>query len=417
MSGKIKYKRIVLVLITITAIVCLLSQCITQKNKNETTIAPAVFEDYSGSEKCAACHKDIYKNHISTAHYHTGQPATANFLKGHFEKGKNTYSYTPSLVVSMEKRDSGFYQVVTYKGEEKIAMRFDMVIGSGVMGQSFLTTRNNRLYQLPITWFTAANQWSISPGFPLSKVMIDRPVTARCLECHATYAQSVSGTEMEPLEFDYNKILYGVSCEKCHGPAAKHIEYHISHTADSVPKFIVNPAALSRQQQLDVCALCHGGKIPKTKPSFQFTAGKKLSDYFITDTLSDNAVKSGNVDVHGNQYGLLRASKCFRMSSAMTCNTCHNSHKNERGNDALFSSRCTGCHSTTANEFKTPTHKQVTNIQNNCIDCHMPSQDSRAIAVFLEGAQKLVASKLRTHFIGIYDEETKKFIAKMKKGK
>jgi hypothetical protein len=89
----------------------------------------------------------------------------------------------------MQKRDSGFYQVAYFKGEEKKAMRFDMVIGSGVMGQSFLTWRNNKLYQLPITYFTAADQWSNSPGFPNEKVMIDRPATARCLECHISYAE------------------------------------------------------------------------------------------------------------------------------------------------------------------------------------------------------------------------------------
>ena len=152
----------------------------------------------------------------------------------------------------------------------------------------------------------------------------------------------------------------------------------------------------------------------KTKPSFQFTAGNSLSDYFITDTLSDAAVKTGNVDVHGNQYGLLRKSKCFRMSESMTCNTCHNTHQNERGKTELFSQRCTGCHNTTATEFKTPAHMRVMTIEKNCIDCHMPSQPSRSIAVFLEGSEKLVASTLRTHFIGIYPKEIKKFINKTK---
>jgi hypothetical protein len=112
--------------------------------------------------------------------------------------------------------------VVYFKGEEKKAMRFDMVIGSGVMGQSFLSWGNNKLYQLPITFFTAANQWSNSPGLRSDKVVINKPVTSRCLECHASYAQGISGPPLEPMEFDHNKIIYGVNCEKCHGPAAKH---------------------------------------------------------------------------------------------------------------------------------------------------------------------------------------------------
>lgn len=414
MKVRIKYKKSFLVLIAITAIVCLLSQCISQQDKKESTTATTKFEDYSGSEKCMSCHKEIYENHIRTAHFLTGQPGTANFVKGHFEKGRNTFFYNPYLVLSMEKRDSGFYQVVTYQGDEKMAMRYDLVIGSGIMGQSFLRWHGDRLYQLPITYFTAADQWSISPGFPTDKVMTDRPVTSRCLECHTTFAGGIPDTAMEPVKFDRNKILYGVGCEKCHGPATKHVTYHSSHTGDSIAKYIVNPTSLSRQHQLEACAVCHGGKMQKTKPSFQFTAGKNLADYFITDTLSDAAVETGNVDVHGNQYGLLRKSKCFRMSITMTCNTCHDTHQDERGKTELFSQRCTSCHNTKTSEFKTPAHTQVMAVEKNCIDCHMPSQASRSIAVFLEGSEKLVASTLRTHFIAIYPEEIKKFINKTK---
>jgi len=314
----------------------------------------------------------------------------------------------------MQKRDSGFYQVAYFKGEEKKAMRFDMVIGSGVMGQSFLTWRNNKLYQLPITYFTAADQWSNSPGFPNEKVMIDRPATARCLECHISYAEGVSGSALEPVEFDRNKIIYGVDCQKCHGPAAKHVEYQTQHPDEKTAKYIVDPSKLSRAQQVDICALCHGGNIQKTKPSFEFTAGKILSDYFTIDTLNNYVLNSSNVDVHGNQVGLLKASKCFRMSSSMTCSTCHNTHENERGKTELFSQRCMSCHNTADEKFKTATHSQVSAIEKNCIDCHMPAQPSKSIAVFLQGEETPKASLLRSHFIGIYQDEVKKFLNKTK---
>jgi Cytochrome c554 and c-prime len=415
MGIKIKYRRSVLVLFTIIVAVFILVRCMGHENEKkpvagQTSEEPASFEEYANSEKCAGCHKEIYESHIKTAHYLTAQPAIEKYIKGSFQKGKNTYSYNPSILLSMEKRDSGFYQVVYYKGEEKKDMRFDIVIGSGIMGQSFLTWRNNQLYQLPITYFTAADQWSNSPGFPPNRVLIDRPVTSRCLECHASFAQGISGTALEPIEFDHNKIIYGVDCQKCHGPAAKHVEYQTQHPQEKMAKYIINPAKLSRVQQLDVCALCHGGNIQKTKPSFEFTAGKNLSDYFTIDTLNDIVQNSANVDVHGNQYALLRASKCFRVSTVMTCNTCHNTHENERGKVELFSQRCMSCHNPAADNFKTATHTAITAIEKNCIDCHMPSQPSKSIAVFLQGQETPKASLLRSHFIGAYPEETKKFI-------
>ncbi|MES1226379.1 MAG: hypothetical protein ABUT20_63475, partial [Bacteroidota bacterium] len=177
--------------------------------------------------------------------------------------------------------------------------------------------------------------------------------------------------------------------------------------------FIINPASLSRQQQLDACALCHGGKLQKTKPSFEFVAGDKLSDYFTYDTTTNPV--TDNIDVHGNQYGLLRASKCFRMSETMTCNTCHNPHENERGKVEIFSQRCAGCHNTNEHgngKICKMTATLGTSINNNCIDCHMPAKASRAIAVYLPGASEPVSAYIRSHFITIYPEETKKFMEK-----
>lgn len=425
MGIKIKYRHSVLVLCTMIVAVFVLVRCINQEKEKKTDQKPvesksangepARFEEYASSDKCAACHKEIYANHIQTAHYLTAQPALSKYVKGSFQKGKNQYWYNSSLLLSMEKRDSGFYQVVYYKGEEKKDMRFDIVIGSGVMGQSFLTWRKNRLYQLPITYFTAANQWSNSPGFPSDKVLIDRPVTSRCLECHASFAGSLSGPPMEPVEFDHNKIIYGVDCQKCHGPAAKHVEYQTQNPKEKNARYIVNPSRLSRLQQLDMCALCHSGNIQKKTPSFEFTAGKNLSDYFTIDTSNNMAVNSASIDVHGNQYGLLKASKCFTLSTSMTCNTCHNTHKKERGQKELFSQRCIGCHNTAAANFKTPGHNSITAIDKNCIDCHMPSQPSKSIAVILQGEETPKVSFLRSHFIAIYPEETQKFISKKKK--
>jgi mono/diheme cytochrome c family protein len=220
---------------------------------------------------------------------------------------------------------------------------------------------------------------------------------------------------MEPAAFDHNKMIYGIDCQKCHGPAAMHVEYQTRHPEEKAAKYIVNPAKLSRIRQLDVCVLCHGGNIEKTKPSFEFTAGKNLADYFVIDTSNHVIQNSANVDVHGNQYALLRASKCFKTSTTMTCNTCHNTHENERDKLELFSQRCMSCHDPAANSFKTPTHASIATIEKNCIDCHMPAQPSKSIAVFLQGQETPKASLLRTHFIGIYPEEVKKFMNKKNK--
>ncbi len=366
------------------------------------------YNDFAGSQACQSCHQDIYKSHAQTAHFRSLRLATAENIMGSFETGKNEYFYQPNLKIRMEHRDSGFYQVAYFNGEVKKAMQMDMTIGSGAMGQSFLSWRGNKLFQLPITYFTAAAQWANSPGLRADKVVIDKPVTTRCLECHTTYAEAINITDpLEPMEFDHKKIMYEIGCEKCHGAGKEHINFHSQNPNEKMAKFIVNPIHLSRQKQLDVCALCHGGNIQKTKPSFQFSVGNDLADFFVIDTTEKDIIATENIDVHGNNYGLLKASKCFKNTTTLTCNTCHNSHENQRGNIEMFSQKCVSCHNVTEKSFQTSTHSTINAIQKNCIDCHMPAQASKSIAVKLENEDVLRASLIRTHLIGIY-KQTKK---------
>jgi nitrate/TMAO reductase-like tetraheme cytochrome c subunit len=412
-------KRSAIVIFFIVSCVFILIQCINNGNdgnekKEKEASVPDIrkvnFQQFAGSATCGNCHKKIYESHSHTSHYLTSQPAIEKYIKGSFEKGKNIFPYNPSLFVEMERRDSGLYQVAYNNGVEKIARRFDIVVGSGAKGQTYLSWRNNHLFQLPISYFTAAGEWANSPGYP-NRVLFNRPVTSRCLECHSTYASTISPPNKEPEEFDHYKILFGVDCEKCHGPASKHVNYQTQNPTDTTAKYIVNPARLSRQQNLDLCGLCHGGRLQKKKPSFEFTAGDTLSDYFVHDTSSPD---TRSIDVHGNQLGLLSESKCFRQSG-LTCVTCHNPHENERGKVALFSARCMTCHNKEHGTFCKINPAQVSSIRSNCIDCHMPRQPSMSIALLLPGQQVPTAALIHTHFIKVYPDETKKFITDQNK--
>lgn len=410
MKQQFKNKRIYLVSFALSAGMLFLSQCISHNDKIIAKITIPKFGDYAGIEKCASCHKDIYEQYLKTSHHYTSMPADEKNINGSFEKRNNIFLYSNLLKVVMEKSDSGLYQKVYYKNEEKKAMRFNMVIGSGKIGQSYITWQQDRFYQMPVSYFTAAGQWSNSPGFSNDKVITDRPIIARCLECHTTFAQGKGGTAMEPDGFDTTKMILSVGCENCHGPSAMHVAYQAKHPEDKQARFVVNPSALARQPQLDACALCHGGKLRKTKPSFSFTPGQNLSAYFLKNIRYKQSIATNEAEVHGDQYGLLQASKCFRSSRVMTCNTCHNTHQNQRGDLALFSSRCLTCHSTDEESFKTATHISIKSIKQNCINCHMPLQASKAIAVYVEGEDKPRASLLRSHYIGIYPNEVIKFM-------
>lgn len=362
---------------------------------------------FAGSASCVSCHRDIYQQHVKTAHYLTSRRADSGNILGSAQPPDNRFYFNPDVYLAIERRDGRTFQVEYVRGAERMREAMDIKVGSGKRGQTFLYWYHDKLLQLPLTYFTELHQWTNSPGFS-NRVIFRRPATSRCLECHSTYFQVTSAAGVEPEDFSPTNIVYGVDCEKCHGPAARHVAFHQQHPAERTARYIVNPAHFTRAQSLDLCRLCHGGRLAKTKPSFSFQAGDRLADFFAIDTTARNVA---DLDVHGNQYGKLAASKCFKMSG-LTCLSCHSPHANEAGQKALFSQRCMTCHNEQHGTFCKAKDRVGPAITTNCIDCHMPEERSRSIMVLLQGQDIPVAAAMRTHFISIYPDATKAFLNK-----
>jgi hypothetical protein len=326
---------------------------------------------------------------------------------GSIQPPGNRFYYHPDLYVAVEKKADRVYQVEYAGDSEKVSASIDITVGSGKRGQTFLYWYKNKLLQLPLTFFTERHQWTNSPGFS-NRVIFRRPATSRCLECHSTYFQVTSAIGLEPEDFSKTNIVYGVDCEKCHGPAAKHVAFQQDHPNLKSAQFIISCRNFSREQSLDQCRLCHGGRLAKTKPSFTFQPGDKLADFFSIDTAGKTVA---DMDVHGNQYGRLASSKCFRMSG-MTCLTCHSPHARETGQKELFSRRCMSCHTEQHGNFCKAKDRIGAVITKNCIDCHMPEEQSRSIVVLLQGESIPTAATMRSHFISIYPDLARNFLKK-----
>jgi hypothetical protein len=377
------------------------------RDQKETIITNNLGEQFAGSDKCASCHKDIHENFVHTAHNISTQPASEKTIKGSFEESKNVFQYSYYTTVAMGKKDDGFYQELYFHNTEKTSRRFDLVIGSGIRGQTYGTWSGNKIYQLPVSYLTSADTWCNSPGFPKFEPLFNRRITVRCLECHATYFKDLS-TNTTLQEFDRNQIVYGVQCESCHGPGEKHVEFQQQNPNEKTGKFIINPSSFSRQQKLDLCSYCHNNKSKSDKGSFGFVPGDSLVKII---QMVNAPLDTQNIDVHGNQYGLLLASKCFRQSSTLECNSCHNTHQEERGNLKLFSQRCMNCHTEAKDNFCKMTQLSVSELKINCIDCHMPKKQSKTLTLELEGKAKNTPATLRSHLIAIYPDESKKYVA------
>lgn len=357
--------------------------------------APATRADYVGTATCLGCHEE-QASFAATAHHLSSALPSAASIRGSFHEDENVMRTTNRyLHYRMEARPDGFYQTAVL-GEAphatSITERIDLVIGSGRKGQSYLFWRGGeRLFQLPISYWTELDRWVSSPGYHEGVPDFGRPVTPRCLECHATFVEPVRAGGA-PNQYHRSTQVLGVSCEKCHGPGRQHLERQGSPVRKTLfGEAIVDPAELPRERQVDVCALCHGGIGKQKAPAFTFRPGEPLSSYVHQPPPPTAAPP----DVHGNQVALLRRSACFQKSD-MTCSTCHDVHQSQR-TAAAFSGKCLSCHQVQSCQLFP---ERGASLASNCVDCHMPELPTSMIVASMDGRR--VRPRIRTHWIRAY---------------
>ncbi|MDI3254040.1 MAG: multiheme c-type cytochrome [Bacillota bacterium] len=360
---------------------------------------------YVGDKACIRCHQTEGLSYLHTSHHLTSQWADKASVLGNFLNGSNILiihdpaakNGEPGLYFKMEQKDGRYYETAVTGWAPDLERRsepIDIVIGSGVRGLTYLYWDEDRLYELPVSYWKAGHRWINSPGYEDGTANFSRPVTPRCMECHAAYLQPLFS---DPLMNAYNKDSFvpGIACETCHGPGQKHLSKQTAGLGAKGDGTILNPAEFPRERQMDLCALCHNGvQREEIAPAFSYVPGEPLSQYFRPLPASSEE----HPDVHGDQIGLLEKSRCYRESKTMTCSTCHDVHAAEK-TAAFYSQRCLQCHAwQSCGKAKVLGAK----IRQNCTTCHMPVEPTQVIVSKTAG--KEIRAMMRNHWIKIYPE-------------
>jgi hypothetical protein len=352
-------------------------------------ISAAPKAGFAGDSICLSCHR-TFSRYETTAHLHSLQLPSASSVLGSFKPGENiiqtldarTSFFGEELSFEMKNVGNNFLVTATHSTYddsaqkaklEKQTEQISIITGSGVRGQSYLYWEGSKLFELPMSYWSDGRQWINSPGYPDGTAIFHRPVSPRCLECHTTFIQ-VTTSGGPAYSYVKSSLVVGITCERCHGGGINHVrvQKELGHAAPIVDSSVVNPARLSRDRQVDICALCHNGtQREATAPAFSYMAGDVLDNYFTPHI----DVSVAQVDVHGDQVGLLRRSRCYQSSPQMSCSTCHDVHAPERDPEA-YSARCLSCHQTGSCGVAID---HGDNVRGRCVGCHMPLETSKAI--------------------------------------
>jgi len=252
------------------------------------------------------------------------------------------------------------------------------VVGSGSHSRSYLMEVDGFLVESPLTWYTSAQAWGMSPGYDVADhAGFRREVPEKCLFCHAGRARAMGGS-LHRIEF----FEHAIGCERCHGPGSTHVQrYEVASSeagedssTDTRDDTIVNPARLPRDLAGDVCHQCHlttKAYVPaRDRALADFRPGLPLKEFrhYFREQNPDSSMR---VVGHVEQ---LMLSDCYCQSDLLSCLTCHNPHAfpEPRVREQYYRNACLQCHERDACRVS-PGELAERSPTNNCVTCHMPS--------------------------------------------
>ena len=380
-------------------------------------------EEHLAPEACGECHRSVYDGYMQTSHARAMRLVEPGLLDHQFAP-EHEYFYVKkdtagSAFFRLAVTEAGYEQQIFLPGEtgaqELDRLPLDLELGSGKFARAYLRWDGDRLFLNPLSFYTGPGRWAFGPGIHghLASMQGGRPVTAACLDCHSGYFGARDPSEYDGPARSLDEYLHPadtfvmekanfvlpISCVKCHGPGERHVRYHRENPGDGTARHIVGIGDLARNQQVEVCGFCHTPPGAVVRPPFTFGPGDAYSDF-----IEPAAVDFTETDPHATQAPYLTASQCFKLTPSMTCTTCHDPHRNQRGDLGMFSRLCMECHEPSSGRHCTGMPMREGAGETNCIDCHMPRQKSSALRVVGQRGETLPL-QMRNHWIKVHELE------------
>ena len=264
--------------------------------------------------------------------------------------------------------------------------------GWAPLQQYLLDTGNGRLQAYNIAWDTQKQQWfdlyadePPAAGAPLHWRGPAQNANFMCIECHSS--AFTRNYDADNSRFDSHWRALGVSCQSCHGPASKHLDWarHKPRTAAGPGVGFEQPLTdAARRHEVSTCARCHSRRTPLADG---FDPHQKLRDNYRVSGLAPGLYEvDGTIAGEVFEYGAFAQS---RMAAAgVVCSDCHNPHSGELR--AEGNAVCTGCHQPggqasratidvehlPTGDFDSPAHHhhRADSPGARCVACHMPGR-------------------------------------------
>jgi tetratricopeptide (TPR) repeat protein len=352
----------------------------SRQRERRANAIPAPAFTFVGRERCAECHEEATQAWIGSDHDNAMAPADSTTVRGDFGDAQFEHRGIASRFTA---RDGRYYVVTEGPGGEMGEFEVAYTFGWEPLQQYLIAFPGGRYQALSIAWDTEKEEWfhlypdrDIPADDWLHWTRSAQTWNGMCAECHSTNLSKSYDPETDTFETTWSEI--DVSCEACHGPGSRHVEWADlpPMARPDVPDYdlAVPTSGITSRQQVELCAPCHARRTELG----DYTHGRAdLMDHLIPALLEEGLYEAdGQILEEVYVWGSFVQSKMYR--NDVRCSDCHDVHGLKlvrEGNDL-----CLQCHrADTYDVYEHHFHEALTetgepNEGARCVRCHMPER-------------------------------------------
>ena len=351
------------------------------------TSEPASRAAYVDSRICLGCHQEEGRqwqesHHAKAMALPTGQTVLGDFRNREFKHQGVTSRFF--------KRDDSFF--VNTEGADGKTADFEIKYTFGLepLQQYLIEMPGGRLQPFSVAWDSPNKRWfhvlpheRTPPGDVLHWTGRYQTANTMCLVCHTTGFEKRYDARTDTFLSRWAEP--NVSCQSCHGPGGRHVQWESSLRRSGEPPMVwpnardlsVDIKGADVRRKTELCAPCHSRRSELVASP---APGEPIMDNFLPSLLVQ-----GLYHADGQQLEEVYVDGSFRQSlmfqRGVSCTNCHNPHtgKLKLPGNAV----CLQCHRPDPNpgfpgasgKFDAPSHHfhQAGSAGAQCVNCHMPS--------------------------------------------
>ncbi len=333
-------------------------------------------QDFVGVITCKTCHNTAYGKWGKSDHYHAMAVANAKNVLGNF----NNIIFKHKGITYRFYKKNGNYMVRTMGPDGKYhAYKIVYTFGWIPLQQYLIRFPRGKYQALTVAWDTKKKRWFSL--YPHIEIKTDDFLfwtkgamnwNTMCADCHSTNLRQNYVVKSDSFHTTWSGI--NVSCESCHGPGKKHVDYIRSLHGNKPNMKIVRQSlkmtvGTSSYKLVDECARCHSRREQITK-AYNFR-GTFLDHYDPDLPHPPNYYADGQIKNEDYVYGSFMQSKMYHVGIA--CTNCHDSHTYHL--IATGNKLCIRCHSKLQFNSVAHTHHKMNTAAAKCVNCHMTGKD------------------------------------------